>query len=290
MWKYAVLLSYMGTNYWGWQKQKSSATKGLKHSSQESPQKSSQDSPQDRSKAYKSTLQQTLEEALGRMTGEVLSCVGSGRTDSGVHSIGQVAHFVLKTKEWDPVILQRGLNGILPRSFRVMGIRKVSLDFHAQRSALKKQYSYYFQQGPCALPHLEPTSWWIQKRLNLDQMSKALEHLIGEHDFKPFQASGSKPGPTVRKILQAEVSLDKIACPTRDFGRVRVRIVGTGFLKQMVRGIAGTLLQVGEGRREPSCMQEILSSGSRTLVGPTAPARALWLEQVWYPESYELNW
>jgi tRNA pseudouridine38-40 synthase len=265
--KYAVLFSYVGTQYCGWQKQKGSAAEGFP------------------------SIQATIDAALSRITNEEVSVVGSGRTDSGVHAVGQVAHFVLKNKIWEPRILARGLNSALPIEIRAIAVQPIDLDFHAQRSAEKKQYSYYFQQGPCALPNLEPYSWWIHKRLDSDAMQAALDHLKGEHDFKPFQSSGAKPGPTVRRILEAEVTRERpqfpgIAYPSVEF--VRVRIVGTGFLKQMVRGISGTLLQVGENRRPPSDFQQILASGDRSEVGPTAPARALWLEQVWYPEKYRL--
>jgi tRNA pseudouridine38-40 synthase len=276
MWKYTALISYVGTDYCGWQKQK--ATVG----------------------GLKPSVQITIENALSKMTGAECKVVGSGRTDSGVHAMGQVIHFVLTQREWDSVILQRGLNGLLPSSIQVLEVQKVNLEFHAQRSATQKQYSYYFQQGPCAIPFLEPYSWWIRKPLNLGAMNQALSHLIGEHDFKPFQASGAKPGPTVRKILEAEAVFQPIQFPGNGFaaefeagrrvGLVRVRVLGTGFLKQMVRGIAGTLLQVGEGRRDPACFREIIESKNRLLVGPTAPARALWLERVWYPEEHKLGW
>ena len=271
MWKYAIVLSYFGSPYCGWQRQKGNAG------------------------GSKPSIQGTLEEALQKITRENPSVVGSGRTDAGVHALGQVAHFLLREKEWDPQILHRSLNGLLPSSIQVLHVQSVAIDFHAQRSALKKQYSYYFQQGPCAIPHFEPMSWWIRKRLNLEAMRIALQTLVGEHDFKPFQASGSKPGSTVRAILEAEVTTLPIPFPLSAFSDsfpaqnrlelVRVRVMGTGFLKQMVRGIAGTLLQVGEDRRPPQCMSEILETGDRAQVGPTAPARALWLERVWYPNS-----
>ena len=269
MWKYALLISYVGTDYCGWQRQKEVLS------------------------GNKPSIQQTITDVLHKMTGETVSLVGSGRTDSGVHAVGQVAHFVLKLKEWDPQILKRGLNGQLPRSIKIQTVEPVSLDFHAQRSALKKQYSYYFQQGPCAIPHVEPFSWWIHKPLDLAALAQALQILEGEHDFKPFQASGAKPGPTIRTILAAEITVQPIQFPAfghserflaPDSHLVRVRVLGTGFLKQMVRGIAGTLLQIGEGRREPECMRQILLTRDRKLVGPTAPARALWLENVWYPK------
>jgi tRNA pseudouridine38-40 synthase len=278
MLKYAAFISYLGTDFCGWQKQKETSSQ------------------------KKTSVQSTLEKAVHQMTGETVSVVGSGRTDAGVHALGQTVHFVLKQKEWDHRILQKGLNAILPNSIQAMGVHPVAIDFHAQRSAVKKQYSYYFQQGPCAFPHIEPYSWWIRKELNLQAMQDAVQALVGVHDFKPFQASGAKPGPTVREILEAEVTLQEITFPglgielggglvnTHRIGCVRVRLLGTGFLKQMVRGIAGTLLQVGEGRRPSSCIQTILETKNRLSVGPTAPARALWLEKVWYPASFGLPW
>jgi tRNA pseudouridine38-40 synthase len=267
MHKYAALISYVGTRFCGWQKQ-TGPESGTAHS-----------------------IQETIELAIAQMTGETLAVVGSGRTDAGVHAAGQVAHFVLKKKEWDPRILKRGLNSILPRVIRVLEVRAVPIEFHAQRTAERKQYSYYFQQGPEALPHLEPTSWWIQKPLDLEAMREAASRIVGEHDFKPFQSSGAKPGSTVRTIFEAEIRREPIVYPGSGIwgesgaSLVRFRVVGSGFLKQMVRGLAGTLLQVGEGRRPAACFEEILRTLDRSLVGPTAPARALWLEQVWYGKA-----
>jgi len=266
MQKYAALLSYVGTRYCGWQKQTGSAAEGAP------------------------AIQGTFDDALRKVTSEPEArTVGSGRTDSGVHAVGQVVHFVLQRRAWDPQILRRGLNSLLPQDIQVIAVREAPLDFHAQRSAERKQYSYYFQQGTMALPHLEPTSWWIRKPLDRAAMQRGLDFLKGEHDFKPFQASGSAPGPTIRKILEAEIEWLSIPYPGffpgtleggSPFGMVRVRLIGTGFLKQMVRGIAGTLLQVGEGRRPPEDFRTILETMNRKAVGPTAPARALWLEQV----------
>jgi tRNA pseudouridine38-40 synthase len=220
--------------------------------------------------------------------------VASGRTDAGVHASGQVVHFVLKRPKWTSEVLRRALNSRLPPSIRVLKVQPVSLDFHAQRSAIKKQYSYYFQQGAASHAPVEALSWWIHKRLDQEAMKESLKELLGVHDFLPFQARGAKVKSTVREILEAEV--DWIPLPvgypggwvlpghSGDFGFVRVRLVGTGFLKQMVRGIAGTLLEIGENRRPRTALRDILNSKDRSLVGPTAPARALWLEQVWYDE------
>lgn len=269
MYKYAVLLSYVGTNYCGWQKQYGSAAAGAP------------------------SLASTIESVLEKITEEKISLVGSGRTDAGVHAVGQVAHFRLH-KEWDPWKIQRGLNSrnMLPTDIRALAVQPVEMDFHAQRSADKKQYSYFFQQGPAPIAHLEPYSWWIHKKLDLEAMQRGLDHLKGEHDFKGFQSSGAKPGlTTVRRILEAEITLERAVFPGVPYPSVqfvRMRLVGTGFLKQMVRGIAGTLLQVGESRRPADDIRSILETQDRFAVGPTAPSRALWLERVWYPEKYRL--
>jgi tRNA pseudouridine38-40 synthase len=186
------------------------------------------------------------------------------------------------------------LNSLLPIDIRVMEVREVADSFHAQQSAIKKQYSYYFQQGPCTLPQFMDSSVWIARTLNVEAMHEALQALLGEHDFKSFQATGSKPDlSSIRTLFEAEVR--RLPMPDfpgqdlteRGFSMVRVRLVGSGFLKQMVRGIAGTLLQIGENRRNAAEMNEILASKNRALVGPTAPAKGLTLERVWYkPDLY----
>ena len=262
--KFAAVVSYKGTRYCGWQRQRGSAAAG------------------------NPSIQETIEKALSKITSEKVAISASGRTDAGVHATGQVMHFKLERKEWDPNKLRLGLGSLLPADIRILALVPVALEFHAQRSAVKKQYSFYFQQGPTELPHLSSFSWWIRKPLDLDSMRTALGHLVGEHDFLPFRASGAAPGTTIRTILEASLQWQPIGFPERvepGFGLVRMTVVGTGFLKQMVRGIAGTLLEVGEGRAKASCTVEILEKKDRSLVGATAAPRGLWLEKVWYPEG-----
>lgn len=262
MQKYAVILSYSGTRFCGWQEQRGPHSGGIP------------------------SIQETVQAAVHRMTGEKVSIVGSGRTDSGVHAIGQVAHFILRERDWDSRILFKGLNSLLKPVIQISEVRKVPIEFHAQRSAQKKQYSYFFQQGPCALPHVEPYSWWIRKTLDQDAMREAIGCLVGEHDFKAFQGKGAEVVSTVRRILEADVVYEPLQLPGMGgdrFGFVRVRVMGTGFLKQMVRSIAGTLLEIGEGRRPATDMRHILVSLDRSEIGRTAPSKGLWLERVWYP-------
>ncbi len=270
--KIAIRFSYIGKNYCGWQRQSKNPEKAPTLPS----------------------IQETVEKALSSVVDLPTAVIASGRTDAGVHAVGQIVHFRLKNEKLSLENIKRGMNSLLPQDIRVMEVHSVDDAFHAQQSAIKKQYSYYFQQGPCALPHLMDTSWWIHRKLNLEAMQAALNVLVGEHDFKAFQARGSKPDMTsVRTILEAEVTREPLPIfPGQDlnergFNMVRVRLVGTGFLKQMVRGIAGTLLQIGENMRNSDEMSVILLSKNRSLVGPTAPAKGLTLERVWYkPDLY----
>ena len=270
--KFALRLAYLGKNYCGWQRQK--ATEG--------------------SAPGLPSIQETIEACLSKMGDTKITIVGSGRTDAGVNALGQIAHFFSPHPKFTAEVFKNGLNSLLPPEIRVLEVFAVPDEFHAQRSAVKKQYSYYFQQGPAMLPQWMDTSWWIRKTLQVEAMNEALQALKGEHDFKSFQASGANPGKTtVRTLLEAEVT--RVLMPEfpgadlneRGFSMVRVRLVGTGFLKQMVRGIAGTLLQIGEGQRKASEMKAVLESQKRELVGPTAPAKGLTLERVWYiPDLY----
>ncbi len=272
--KFAALISYVGTNYCGWQRQSGSASMGAP------------------------SIQATIECTLKSITGEGAPVVGSGRTDSGVHALGQVAHFVLRNKEWSTQRLKEGLNSLLPDDIRILCVDDVGLDFHAQRSAIKKSYSFYIQQGPTPLPHLYPFSWWIRKRLDKEAMIAALKNFIGEHDFKAFRVAGSSPSSTVRKIIEADIytinndffGIWNNAVNSKDLNNdggssyflLRINIIGNGFLKQMVRSIVGTLVEIGEGRRSPDDIKSIIESGLRSNAGATAQARGLSLDRVWY--------
>ena len=170
---------------------------------------------------------------------------------------------------------------------------RVADDFHAQRMALKKQYSFYFQQGPCHVPQLRPYTWWVRRSLDGEKMQEALQYLLGEHDFLPFRAAGAKDTGTIRTLYEAEVTrlaVPQPGCfdPEQHF-LWQVRLVGSGFLKQMVRGVAGTLQQIGSAHRPPSDLHDILQTQDRQKVGPTAPARGLWLDRVWYPSYLDLD-
>jgi tRNA pseudouridine38-40 synthase len=262
--KFAMQLAYDGTNYCGWQIQRGT---GVHHNQNPS-------------------IEGTLVAAIKELSGEATIVVASGRTDAGVHASGQVAHFTLNTYTNTGENLLRGLNYILPPSIQILQISQVPEDFSARRS-IQKQYSYYFQQGTCHIPHLKNYTMWNRRPLNGVKMNQAVKQLIGEHDFIAFCGSKAKVSSTVRRLFEAEVTRVDVSHPGLYHSDThflwRLRLVGSGFLKKMVRGIAGSLIPIGEERHSPDDLLKILQSQNRNLVGRTAPSGGLWLDQVWYP-------
>lgn len=260
---YALLLSYDGSDFCGWQVQRGTGT----HEN-EAP-----------------SIESNLIRAIHETCGESVSVVSSGRTDAGVHASGQVAHFSLAKRYSSPDYFVDALNERLPAAIRVLAAGICPDAFRANR-ALRKQYSYYFQQGAANLPHLQRYSMWNRMELDFEAMQEGIQNLVGKHDFVAFSSSMTNVKSTVRTLLEAEVSSMAIPLPgvveRSQQSLIRVRLVGDGFLRQMVRRIAGTLKKVGEGRIPPGEVREILESRDRERSGPTAPAGGLWLEKVWY--------
>lgn len=262
MQKYAALISYLGTNYCGWQRQ-GDASGPLP------------------------SIEETLSKALSQILNHEVTLVGSGRTDAGVHASGQVAHFESKhanVPEWN---LARGWNTLLPPDIRVLSVKKVAPDFHAQHGAKKKQYSYYVQaHAISSLAHLNQTTLHHPYPLALEPIQNAMRTLIGTHDFKVFQAAGSKPGPTERTIFECDATWVSPGAPgfapQASTKLLRMRFVGSGFLKQMIRSIVGTLIPMGENSRSAADMKYLLTSLDRSKVGATALPHGLWLEWVQY--------
>ncbi len=264
--KFAMQLSYDGSNYCGWQIQRGTGV----HKNQNP------------------SIEGVIVAAIKELCGEDVVVVSSGRTDAGVHASGQVAHFTLNTYINSEENLLRGLNQILPASIQIHQLGQVPQNFSA-RCSIQKQYSYYFQQGPCNIPHLKNYTMWNRRSLNGLKMNQAVKQLIGKHDFIAFCSSKAKVSTTVRQIYEAEVTREEITHPGLYHFETqflwRLRLVGSGFLKKMVRGIAGTLKQIGEERRPPEDLLKILESRSRSQVGRTAPSSGLWLDRVWYPSQ-----
>ncbi|RPJ84898.1 MAG: tRNA pseudouridine(38-40) synthase TruA [Acidobacteria bacterium] len=242
--KYKLIIQYLGTRYSGWQIQ-----------------------------SNKRTIQGTIKEALLQLTGETVSVVGAGRTDSGVHALGQVAHIRLE-KQMEAARLHRALNGILPRDIRIASARIASPDFHAQKSAIRKRYLYRIYNGPVLSPFLSGCVHQVIHPLQVRAMSDAAEMIVGRHDFKGFAAAASAVRDHHRTVL-----VSRLVSKGRD---LRYVIEADGFLHHMVRNIMGTLLQIGSGKRAASDMMRILESRDRRNAGPTAPPQGLYLVKVWY--------
>ena len=240
-----IIVEYVGTNYFGWQKQP------------EGP-----------------TIQETIEKALENITGESIALLGSGRTDSGVHAWGQVASFKTKSKI-KATEFQMGLNSVLPRDITIINAQDMDIDFHAQFSARSKVYTYKILNRPHPSALSRKRAWYVPTALDMDQMKKAAEYLIGEHDFKAFAQASTEVKTTVRTVLRAYIE-------QKDNNIIEFNIEATGFLKRMVRLIVGTIVQVGKGRITPLDFSKILDSGEKTKFVYAAPAHGLYLEEVKY--------
>lgn len=268
--KYAIQIAYDGTDYCGWQIQRGVGS----HAN------------------TKPSIEEEITAAIRALCDEKTTLVASGRTDAGVHSSGQVAHFSIESPRNSDEHFLDGMNDRLPEAIRIHRLGRVPESFRAQQ-AIGKQYSYYFSQGPTPLPHLQRYTMWNRHPLDPESMQDALRTLVGEHDFLAFCGAGAKVSSTVRNIYEAEVTSEAVPPPgCFDVERqslLRVRICGSGFIKQMVRGIAGTLKQIGEGRRPATAMADILETRNREQVGQTAPANGLWLDCVWYEPHPEIE-
>jgi tRNA pseudouridine38-40 synthase len=219
------------------------------------------------------TVQQHLEEALAQLLQHDAPVVGASRTDAGVHARGQVASF--RTERPIPLHgIRRGLNSLLPDTIAVRDAAEVPDDFHPRFSATGKHYRYTLLARPDRSPQWRDRAWHHPEPLSLPLMLAGSEALIGEHDFSAFRAAGCTAKSTLRRI-------DSIGI-VRSEDLVWVDIRGNAFLRNMVRIIVGTLVEVGTGRRAPSQVPEILESRDRTRAGITAPAHGLELVEVRY--------
>jgi tRNA pseudouridine38-40 synthase len=243
-----LVLEYDGSRYHGWQRQADAAT-----------------------------IQQTVEEALARLIGEPVALIGSGRTDAGVHALGQVANF--RTTSTIPLkAFHDGLNSILPRDIAVLSAAEVPPEFHARKSARSKTYTYRILNRPNRSPLQQHFAWWIPQPLHLPALAAAAAFLPGEHDFAAFRASGSDNQNPIRQVRMAAWSGEPGGC-------LSFTITATGFLRGMVRSLVGTMVEAGRGKTPAARMAELLASGARHLAGPTAPPQGLYLVEVVYAEA-----
>ncbi len=248
------------------------------------------------------TIQGELQAALGRITGEAPLPQGSGRTDAGVHALGQVASFALRAPI-PPDSLQRALNRSLPGSIRILEARRVAAGFHARNSAVAKTYEYrVFREAICPpflARYVHACSW----AMDVDALKKAARVFEGEHDFLSFAATDpdlAERGISTGAEIDQEAIVPSSPLPARvrtifsstweeresEAGKLLVyRVQGNGFLHHMVRNLVGTMLEAGRGRLEVDEISGILAARSRSAAGPTAPARGLFLHSVEYGED-----
>lgn len=254
--RYRAVVSYFGKDYVGWQRQ----LNGI-------------------------SVQQRLEEALTRTFGVPTECTASGRTDAGVHAAGQVVHFDADT----PIPADKipfAVNTELPDDISVLSCKPVPDSFNARFSAKRKTYRYSVYVSRHRLPLLAPTHAHIAVPLDIDAMRKCAALIEGEHDFKSFEASGSKVKSTVRTVYRAEVAAEgDIRGGVLAEGRVYITVTGNGFLYNMVRIIAGTLVYAGMGKLAEADIVRALEEGDRTLAGKTLPPEGLTLMSVEYGDD-----
>ncbi len=252
-----LILRYDGTDYGGWQRQ----TKNT----------------------GKPTIQETLEDVLGKIFESKVRVAGSGRTDAGVHAEAQVAHFDAP-RAVDNINIVQALNSMLPDSIAVLKSFAAPDEFHALFSATGKTYRYVIYNGPIRDPLQIRYATWIKKPLDIEILNQFSKVLIGEHDFKSFQTSGTEVKTTVRQISEAQWARGSGAHGGR---LLEFRITGSGFLKQMVRNIVGTLLYLHQNRGTARDMKKILEFCDRRKAKMTAHPEGLHLHAVYYPPELD---
>ncbi len=223
------------------------------------------------------TVQGELEKALPRI-GALPKAVAAGRTDAGVHALAMPFH--VDVESGIPVEkVPEALNRLLPEDLKVVGALEVAKDFHARKDALWRAYRYRVLQRPHPSPLLRHRALWLKPPLDLSAMREALPLLLGRHNFLGFAKEETREG--VRELLEARVE------EVEGEGGLEVRLYfrGTSFLRGQVRGMVGTLLEVGLGKRPPESLKAVLETGDRRLAGPSAPAHGLYFVEAAYPEA-----
>jgi tRNA pseudouridine38-40 synthase len=252
-----LLIQYDGSEYHGWQSQPNGVT-----------------------------IQEQLEESLEKITGARVNVIGAGRTDAGVHALGQCACFATASQLATDT-LRDALNANLPADIRILTVYEAGESFHARFSAIGKTYVYIICTGRIASPFLQRYVWRLPYNLDIAAMRGAANLLLGRHDFSAFRGSGCSAKTTLRTLrlaaIEQRAGLEFMSMRI-DGDFVVFRFEGDAFLRHMVRNMVGSLVEVGRGKMTPGDIAEILAKGDRTCAGPTAPAQGLFLERIGYAE------
>jgi tRNA pseudouridine38-40 synthase len=229
------------------------------------------------------SVQGLLEEALARFEGSHVTVHGAGRTDAGVHALGQVASAQISTDHAADALV-RGLNAHLPEDVRVLAVQDAAPGFHARFSARRKTYRYLLRNTPVASPFDRAYAWHLPGPLDVAAMRTAAAALVGTHDFSAFQSVGTLVPDAVRTILRSEIVEWPDGHPASSSAPplLAYEVSGDGFLRHMVRAIVGTLVETGRGWRDPAAMAAVVAGRSRGAAGRTAPAQGLFLVSVDY--------
>ncbi len=241
-----LTIAYDGTGYVGWQRQETGES-----------------------------IQGLIEDALAKIDGNTVTLHGAGRTDAGVHALGQVASARIAAAH-DDATLTRALNANLPPAIRIIAVETVPEDFHARFSATGKVYEYRIWNGPAVPPFVRLYAWHVPQPLEIARLDAATAAIVGEHDFAAFQGAGAVTHTTVRRVTSARWRVDP------EGRTVTFEIAGDGFLRHMVRSVTGTLVEVGHGRRTVEEVARLVASPDRSRAGRTAPAHGLFLVSVLY--------
>ena len=242
---FKITVAYDGAGYVGWQRQASGVS-----------------------------IQGLIEDALRALDGRDVAVAGAGRTDAGVHALGQVAAFTL-AREMAPDTLARALNAHLPPAVRVLRAEEAPPAFHPRFGARAKTYRYQLWTGEVLSPFERGRAWHVPGVLDVEAMRAAAQTLAGRHDFAAFQGAGSEVATTEREIFESAI------CSLQSAMLV-YEVTGSGFLRHMVRNIVGSLVEVGRGRRPAAWIGDVLAARDRTAAGPTAPPQGLFLVRVEY--------
>ena len=244
-------IEYDGSAYHGWQVQNGLKAKQSYHSTR--------------------TIQHILEKKLKKILREEVHLIVAGRTDAGVHALGQIANF--KSASQMPLFrLQWALNGLLPDDIKIRSIKYAALDFNSRFSAKSKVYRYTILNRGYSSPLMRNQVYFFHYPLDIRLMRKEARVLLGKHSFKAFQATDTRERNPLKTVKAVKIS--------KSGSLINIDIEGDGFLYNMVRNIVGTLLEIGRGKFAAGSMRKILVSGKRSLAGPTAPARGLCLLKV----------